>query len=278
MAKQYGLHKLGGKVDGQSYYYSKNGGYVSRKVNPGMSERVKTGKEYANTRKNNSEFGMCGDFAGALIRPISQRWRFILDSIATGKMVKEVKNLLTLDAAGTWGQRTITIAAHSFIMSKFNSFSKNALPQYLIDSLVDGIDQNINTNQITFNNFDNSMSDEQMQEFLAQGVNHVSVQYYGIRVLPPVFNADQNAYDEAYSELIPLSNANVNKDIVLGTSIPVASTENVAANKSLIDTEDQFAGVLAICLPGRKIAGEVSVLQELCSAAIFLVNQVNTEP
>lgn len=272
MAKQYGLHKIGGKVDGQSYYYSKNGGFVSRKVNPGMSERVKTGKEYANTRKNNSEFGMCGDFAGALIRPITQRWRFILDSIATGKMVKELKHLLSLDNASPWGQRLIKANAHMNIFSKFNSLSKNELPAYLRLSLIDSIIQDTETNQITFSGFDESMSTEEKNFFLSQGANYLSVQYYGIRVLTPTYNVQQNTYSEAYSEIIPLFNANVSKDITIAENIPVSSAEHVPSTMSLISDDEQIAGVLVVFLPGRKVGGEVSILQELCSARLFPVS------
>lgn len=68
MAKQGGPYKIKGKMNGRSYYSVKNGiGWVSRSINPAMSERVKTAVEYANTRSHNAEFAIKAKFAS--------RWR-----------------------------------------------------------------------------------------------------------------------------------------------------------------------------------------------------------
>ena len=142
MAKQTGIIALRGKIKGQSYYGSKVGGDLVRTINEGMSARVKSSQEYANTRKNNAEFGMCGDFAGAIIKPITQRWRFILDSIATGKMVKAMKELAVLDTAGEWGKRVVKLANYGTIYEKFNSFSKNEMPTEIVNALAKGVTLN----------------------------------------------------------------------------------------------------------------------------------------
>lgn len=66
MAKQGGPYKIKGKMNGRAYYSVKNGiGWISRSINPTMSERVKTATEYANTRSHNAEFAIKAKFASS---------------------------------------------------------------------------------------------------------------------------------------------------------------------------------------------------------------------
>ena len=70
MALQTGNIKIKGKLNGQSYFYSRDGGYQLRELNPTISTRVKTEDGYLNTRLFAREFGSCGNFASK-ISPVS---------------------------------------------------------------------------------------------------------------------------------------------------------------------------------------------------------------
>ena len=78
MAKQRGPHQLSGKINNLCYYTQKGvrGGLV-RRINDGMSERLKVGEEFANTRRANSVFGMCSMFAGQIFGLFSSRQMFL---------------------------------------------------------------------------------------------------------------------------------------------------------------------------------------------------------
>lgn len=67
MAKQRGIHQISGTVNNLTYYEQKyvRGGLI-RRVNGGMSERLKTDPAFENTRKKNAVFGMCSKIASAV--------------------------------------------------------------------------------------------------------------------------------------------------------------------------------------------------------------------
>lgn len=67
MAKQRGIHQISGTVNNLTYYEQKyvRGGLI-RRVNEGMSERLKSDPAFENTRKKNAIFGMCSKIAAAV--------------------------------------------------------------------------------------------------------------------------------------------------------------------------------------------------------------------
>lgn len=96
MAKQSGIHKLRGKMDGVSYYRTK---YVNedlaRKINTGLSQRVKTAPEYENTRLYNREFGYCAATAANMLQSVLSRYRVILNPFSQGSLVKSMRSRLS---------------------------------------------------------------------------------------------------------------------------------------------------------------------------------------
>lgn len=110
MAKQQGIYKTSGVVDDLAYYYSRNGGWLKRKINPNFGEWVKTRDEFANTRKNAAEFSAAGQTASALVRGITQRWRFITTPKLTGDATTVCIAGQRLNTSGTWGERSFNPA------------------------------------------------------------------------------------------------------------------------------------------------------------------------
>lgn len=72
MAKQRGIHQISGTVNNLTYYEQKyvRGGLI-RRVNEGMSNRLKTDPAFANTRSKNAIFGMCSKIAAAVWTNVS---------------------------------------------------------------------------------------------------------------------------------------------------------------------------------------------------------------
>lgn len=107
MAKQSGLHQIRGKVGEHSYYRQSgvSAGLI-RQINQGMSQRVKTGEEYANTRLNNAEFGHACAIAGVLGKTVSPKFRPMMLTFSQSKMARVILEAIKRQA-GNWGQRSL---------------------------------------------------------------------------------------------------------------------------------------------------------------------------
>lgn len=273
MAKQTSLIKIKGKADGQSFYTSKNGGALMRSINKGMGQRVKESQEYLNTRKNNAEFGACGDFAGAFIGTISQRWRFILDSIATGKMVKAAKSLIVLDPTGTWGHREIQATDFGVLIDSFNGLSKNEMP---------GAIANGAKSHIVYKTADAAtavvgaaaVDTDLMAQLDSIGADGFLVDVYRYVVEMPVTADSGNEYTKAKATLVPLDAISVNvtspgvgEDIFSdGDSVLTAGYPN--------DDSAELAAIFVLYRPYRTVGAEINVLQQHCAGMLYEPNTV----
>lgn len=265
MAKQSGIHGIRGKINGVSYYSSKNGGQLIRKINEGMSSRVKTAKEYANTRLNNAEFGAAGSLAGAIVRPISQRWRFILDSIATGKLVKAIKAAMMQDTASPWGERVVPLTEMAHLQDVFNGFSKNEMPQEVVNVLQNSMTYAAATHTLAIT-ADAIMSADLAQQLLDKGADYFTAKVFAFNVRKPYIGADGKTYVPAESLLVDISTTVgcVNNEVASGNTI--ISTDSLTDSLAVLNEEAHLGGVLVVLLPERKVGDEYYTLQELCSA------------
>lgn len=265
MAKQSGIHGIRGKINGVSYYSSKNGGQLIRKINEGMSSRVKTAKEYANTRLNNAEFGAAGSLAGAIVRPISQRWRFILDSIATGKLVKAIKAAMMQDTASPWGERVVPLTEMAHLQDVFNGFSKNEMTQEITNVLNNDMTYAVANQSLTIDD-DVTFSSDTVQQLSDKGATHVSMKVFAFNVRKPYIGADGKTYVPSeplmadLSEELGKDHSDINTDEILLSS----GTYN--SIPAVLNEESHLGGVLVVLLPERKVGNEYYTLQELCSA------------
>lgn len=265
MAKQSGIHGIRGKINGVSYYSSKNGGQLIRKINEGMSSRVKTAKEYANTRLNNAEFGAAGSLAGAIVRPISQRWRFILDSIATGKLVKAIKAAMMQDTASPWGERVVPLTQMAHLQDVFNGFSKNEMPQEVVHVLQNEMIYKAANNELEFARAAQMKADT-VQQLLDKGATHFTTKVFAFNVRKPYIGADGKTYVPAESLLVDLSApfGGQHEPIESAADIILSGTQTVEL--TVLNEEAHLGGVLVVILPERKVGNEYFTLQELCSA------------
>lgn len=134
MAKQIGIHQIQGKIGGRSYYRQsgiKDG--LSRSINPAMSGRVKTSEEYANTRRNNAEFGSACQIAGILGHIVVPKWRPMFLLFSQSKLAKAALNLIKQDTTQgtTWGTRGIKEAGIPIMLQNLNWLAKNPFSDYI---------------------------------------------------------------------------------------------------------------------------------------------------
>lgn len=265
MAKQTGIHGIRGKINGVSYYSSKNGGQLIRKINEGMSSRVKTAKEYANTRLNNAEFGAAGSLAGAIVRPISQRWRFILDSNTTGKLVKAIKAAMMQDTASPWGERVVPLTEMAHLQDVFNGFSKNEMPQEIVTGLQSSLTYNATSHQLTLAG-DVDISKDNYQQLADKGVTHFTTKVFAFNVRKPYIGTDGKTYVPADSLLVDASAVLGQVNEGLQADSALLTGDSVDNAPAVLNEEAHLGGVLVVFLPERKVGNEYFTLQELCSA------------
>lgn len=105
MAKQTGLHLIKGKVGEYSYYRSAGvDAPLMRRINQGMSARVKNGDEYANTRLNNAEFKNAQALATFLFNAVPSRKASMMRRFAIAEMTKKALEYIK-EGTGNWGAR-----------------------------------------------------------------------------------------------------------------------------------------------------------------------------
>lgn len=131
MAKQSGLHQIRGKVGEHSYYRQTgiSSGLI-RSINQGMSERVKTSEEYANTRLNNSEFGAAANVAGLLGKMVTPKFRPMILPFSQSKMAKDILKLARQNS-NTWGQRTVSSSQTEQIAAILSAQSKRDYKEFV---------------------------------------------------------------------------------------------------------------------------------------------------
>lgn len=108
MAKQVGLFGLRGKIENKSFY--KTAGVsdtVIRNIPEGLSVRVKTADEYANTRLNNAEFKNANGIAAFLFNAVPNRKASMMRRFAIAEMTKKGLEVIR-DGSGQWGNRIPT--------------------------------------------------------------------------------------------------------------------------------------------------------------------------
>lgn len=263
MAKQKGNHLYHGKLGGEVFYMQKGVGAVVRTQNEGMSERVKSAPEFANTRKNSSEFGGAGKLAGLAVRTVSQRWRYILDPFATGKLAKLIYEQVKLDTANPWGERELPATSMAAIQEAYNRFSKNEMETAIV----------LCVNNMTFNTEDEeiaygagaTMSTDFVNRMKSFGADKVEVNVFAMECAKPQFDPASGKYslDVTHNNLRLLNI--FTPDVEFGAEL-IATDSVFAVSTEVQNTTESLGGVLVVMLPMRTVNNVDYVLQEHCAA------------
>lgn len=255
MAKQSGLHQIRGKVGEHSYY--RQSGVASgliRSINQGLSSRVKTGDEYANTRLNNAEFGAACAIASLLGSMVIPKYRPMILPFSQAKMSKALLDLARQNDA-PWGQRVVDADDTPQIADILTSTSKLRVADYASVTVT-----RTSASSASISVF---MSVEQVNAMVAQGVSGLRVNGAGfvmrtgayssaeMRItksiaIPDGFETDSATFDEG-------------SDVSLGPSINVFSI--VPTYLGL----NPHRLVVVVLMPFRTVGGVDYTLQEKCS-------------
>lgn len=243
MAKQSGLHQIRGKVGEHSYY--KQSGVAAgliRSINQGMSARVKTGEEYANTRLNNAEFGQACAIAGGLGKTITPKYRPMILPFSQSKMAKLVLDVIK-SKTGNWGERNVAATDIDSLLAALNSTAKNDFASYGVS--LDITNGNLQTDEVL-----------SVAKFNAIGADKyaVNVSYVNLRV--GVYSAAERKYAQT---------------IIRGTSEVVKLEANDDAGLSPVwpalpaGPFVDFSFFVLVVMPVRIINSVEHILQEHCT-------------
>lgn len=256
MAKQRGLHQIKGKV-GEYSYYSQTGvsGGLIRKINEGLSARVKTDAAYANTRLNNQEFGAAADTASLLGRSVNPKFRPMILPFSQSKMAKEVLKIARQGSA-SWGQRVVTSADTARLCEILTAQSKLAASDYVTCS--------VTRDNATEATVVAAVSAEQSSLMGSLGIDCITV------------SAVQ--YDIATGQWVPLAHEMSTGYLVKKDSATPLSEDSFNPGASFDNSETisvqtfvpqaNHAGhqiVVFVIMPSRTINEDVHILQEYCS-------------
>lgn len=125
MAKQVGLFGLRGKIENKSFY--KTAGVeetVIRQIPEGLSSRVKTAAEYANTRLNNREFKDANWMASFLFNAVPNRRASMMRRFAIAEMTKGGLEYIKA-GSGVWGNRIPTEKFDAIALDLLDSRAKS---------------------------------------------------------------------------------------------------------------------------------------------------------
>ena len=260
MAKQSGLHQIRGKVGEHSYY--KQTGVASgliRSINQGMSARVKTSEEYANTRLNNEEFGAAANTAGLLGKMVTPKFRPMILPFSQSNMAKEVLRLAR-ENEGSWGQRTVSSSQSAQLAAILSAQSKRDYTEFFSFACTRETETSINCAI--------QVSAEQASLVASLGITGLSYQVTvfdlatgnwsaaGQQMLSGYFNRGEVWAD---SEAIVSGTAlNLDQDMALPAFVPAPG-----------HTGHRL--VVAVFMPYREINSVNHVLQEYCSFVCQLI-------
>lgn len=264
--KGFTTDKQLGKRDGRRYYQQKGvEGIVSASINQGMSSRVKNDAAYANTRLNNAEFGAAGSTAGAIIRSLSQKWRYLLVAFAAGKLAKDVRALMMDDTTNPWGQRSLQGTDWQKVLAdKVSQYSKNPVSDYeglqvmcKFDSTT-GLKLNVATAALT------------NPVIVAKGATDVRVVFVSGVIDASKFDANLGSYDSALADVKVLDYY----DCHIGDSMDEQFHRDDI--KVTAQASNKLYVGLVVYLPYKMVNNKEYILQELCSFQMVAAEPAQT--
>lgn len=254
MAKQSGLHQIRGKVGEHSYYRQSgvSSGLI-RSINQGLSSRVKTGDEYANTRLNNAEFGAACNVSGMLGRMVTPKYRPMILPFSQSIMAKKVLELAK-GHPGLWGRRVVTADDTPELAQILSDTSKLKLSDYMT---LDVSRSDSSTLDIEY-----TLTESQVSALLGFGID-------GFVVKISAYIARTGQYSTATDRILRSSvrmevTESINESLTPGEDINTNESLTIAPVIPLITNFVNHRFVTVVILPYKTVGDSSYTLQEYC--------------
>lgn len=269
MPLQKSIYKVKGKMDGMSYFFSKNGGYQFRSINPNMSELVKNDPRFALTRDYGFAFGLGANFAGALLKTVSTRWRFLVRGNAHADLTKRY-NLYFKGAQGLIDGSTYHISTFYPAMRRdYNNLNKSNIPGWMINFFNNETDEDRENHQLRIEQ-PLQLEQTDVDELKLKGVDCVRVSLFVLRVEMKIQHGVPNGavnYEGSIS-----SRPILQKIASLEGDAPIellpSSTPNL---DGLIEPDmETCGGIFVLYEPLKRKGASYYTLQRLCNGFWYL--------
>lgn len=273
MAKQMGIHQIRGKVGERSYYKTKGvEAGISRSINQGLSARVKSAEEFANTRLNNAEFKNANGIATAAFNSVNTRKRGMMRNFAIAAMTKAALEDIK-QGKGAWGARVPATELDTLICNLLENHAKGGIYDGQF-----GVVDTVELSQAGTYNVSMSLSPAASQSLLDLGID-------GFYVVPSKCLAGEIMVDElprlyagkaigAPMEPVP----DLDETVTFTVTGSVATPQSVGMSQSGYtfaqqDTKHGFYLCLTF-LPYRAQGSSRFVLQEHCTFVAIPLGQI----
>ena len=239
-------------------YYRQSGvntGLI-RSINQGLSARVKNGEEYANTRRNNVEFGGAADVAKLFAGCIIPKFRPMFLTFSQAKLTKAIYDLVQSHHENDWGERSIGGQDTPDVISALNALAKVDFLTYYGPLIVEG---GSGTN---LTNVGVALTADQQNTLAGLGFDGVDFKIASYVIASGHYNGNTGRINKGSYKLIDFINFNDN-DLTAAyenaDDLPAKETGNIPV------TFTPHRIVVAIAMPYKTINSKKYVMQEWCS-------------
>lgn len=257
-----------------SYYQQKgiSGGLV-RKINEGMSARVKEGEEYANTRLNNAEFKNANAIATAAFNSVNTRKRGMMRTFAVAAMTKRALDDIK-QGSGQWGVRLPKTELDQLICDMLENYAKGGKYDGMFGEITDVALSELGVARATI-----TMTPERIAALKEMGID--GHQIVVSKCLAGEIIVDGLPRLFAGVSLLPFSPV-VYQDIDEDVNYPISVSVNTPSSVGLSPSGYEFAredpnhGFYAVItiLPFRQVGNQRHTLQEYCTYVAIPLGQI----
>lgn len=127
MPKQRGTNPITGTIDGFTYYYNKQHGYLMRRKAGPSSKQVKKSPAFDMTRRNNDEFGRASHYGKVIRSGFHSLIRHCKDGTMYHRLSTRLREIMNQDTESVFGGRDLrrdTLAAFRHFEWDQQSLSK----------------------------------------------------------------------------------------------------------------------------------------------------------
>lgn len=256
MAKQTGLHQIRGKVGEHSYYRQSgvNSGLM-RGINPGMSSRVKTGDEYANTRLNNAEFRNAAELASSMGSIVIPKYRPMILPFSQSKLTKAYLQLIK-ETSGQWGQRNAVASQSQRIADALNAIAKKRFEDMFLDISPIVVPAGQTSAEVTC-----GWTEEQATALYSLGISGVVFKATSVQLYIGEF--DPNTGRNRTTNIVPQLPVTGDEQVNVGGDVDITLMPLVS--NLVLPGYVNIGYIIVIAMPYREIGGAKYTLQEYCT-------------
>lgn len=259
MAKQSGIHQLRGKV-GEHSYYRQNGIVpgLMRSINQGLSSRVKTSDEYANTRRNNVEFGGAADVAKLLGQSVQPKFRPMFLNFSQAKLTKDILEIVKSNT-GVWGERSVNANNTTSLCDSLSALAKFGYTSHFGEVSSDA-GSTSETTSVSI-----AMTSDQVGALMSLGATGCVIKVMVYQLLTGKYSSSAGKIVDG--RLVLITTRTDDESLILGGDIDIDLEDLSAVPSGILPppTVEEHNIIVVVAMPYRTVGTTKYTLQELCS-------------